>query len=332
MRAAVYRQCGPAEEVLRLEDLPRPHPAAGEVLVEVHASGINPADTKRRAGWGGMQIAHSCVTPHADGAGRIVDVGAGVDEARVGQRVWVYNAQGGYGETGRAFGTAAEYVALAEHQAVALTDSLSYDAGACLGIPAMTAHHAVFSDGPVAGKSVLVAGAGGAVGHFVVQFAVRGGAHVVGTAGTARIEHARLAGAATVVNRHEPDLTDALLAASSGDGFDRIVEVDFGANAEMDVALLRPHGTIAAFSSTSDPTPPLPYYGLQSKGGTLRTIQGFNIPPKARRLGEAAIDDLARAGHLIVAIGACLPLERIADGHCLVEAGMTIGNVVLKLR
>ncbi|RMH49245.1 MAG: NADPH:quinone reductase, partial [Alphaproteobacteria bacterium] len=186
MRAAVYRRTGPAEEVLTVEDLPDPVPGPGEVLVRVHASGVNPADVKRRGGWLGQRMDHPLVIPHADGAGEIIATGPGVDPARRGQRVWLWNAQGGYGGPGRAFGTAAELCALPQSQAVPLPAALSFAQGACLGIPAMTAHRAVFADGPVAGRTILVAGAGGAVGHFAVQFAAAAGARVIGTAGRLR--------------------------------------------------------------------------------------------------------------------------------------------------
>ncbi|MEM9047562.1 MAG: NADPH:quinone reductase [Pseudomonadota bacterium] len=332
MKAALYRRCGPAEDVLSLEALADPEPEPGDVLVELHVSGINPADVKRRAGWRGLRMEHARIVPHADGAGRIVAVGAGIDRSRIGQRVWLYNAQGGYGETGRADGTAAEFVSLPSRQAVPLPDALSYAEGACLGIPAVTAHHAVFADGPVDGKVVLVAGAGGAVGHFAVQFARAGGARVIGTTSSSlRKSHALDAGASDVADRHAPDLAAALHDLSAG-GFDRIVEVDFGANIEMDLELLRPHGVIASYSSTSRPEPALPYYALQNKGGIIRSIQGFNIPAKARCQAEARIAVLAREGRLQVAVGASVSLEKIVQAHQLVEAGATIGNVVLTLR
>jgi NADPH:quinone reductase len=328
VKAAVYRRTGPAAEVLSVEDMPVPVPGPGEVLVRVRASGINPADVKRRAGWRGQPMDHPAVIPHADGAGEIVGLGAGVDPARLGQRVWLFNAQGGYAGPGRAFGTAAGFCALPSAQAIPLPDALSFEAGACLGIPAMTAHRAVFADGPVDGQTILVAGAGGAVAHLAVQFALAGGARVIGTSGALRADHARAAGCAEVVDRHAPDLRDRL-AALAPDGFDRIVEVDFGANAALDIAVLKPNGVIASYSSTSVPEPVLPYYPLQFKGGTLRTVQGFNIPPEARAAGQAAIAELAARGVLRVAVGAALPLERIAEAHALVEAGRTIGNVVL---
>ena len=215
-----------------------------------------------------------------------------MSEARLGERVWLWNAQGGYGEAGRAFGTAAERIALPSEQAVPLPEALSFVEGACLGVPAMTAHRAVFADGPVQGLTVLVAGAGGAVGHLAVQFAVAGGARVVGMAGTPeRAAHAREAGAEAVIDRHGGVAAEVMAAIG---GVDRVVEVDLATNFATDVAVLRPNGVIASYSSTSDPRPVLPYYDLAAKGLTIRLVQGFTLPPGARRAGRQAIENLHR--------------------------------------
>ena len=161
MRAAVYTRTGPASEVLQIRDRQVPIPGVGEVLVRVRGSGINPADVKRRAGWRGSEMAHPVIIPHCDGAGEIVAVGADVEGRAIDDRVWIWNAQGGYDGPGRAFGTAAEYIAIPAEQTALLNDELSFLEGACLGVPAMTAHYAVFSDAPIAGKTVLVQGGGG---------------------------------------------------------------------------------------------------------------------------------------------------------------------------
>lgn len=329
MQAAYYSRTGPASQVLELGTLPDPEPGPGEVLVRVRASGINPADVKRRAGWNGMTMQHPLVVPHTDGAGEIVAVGQGVDASRVGERVWLWNAQGGYGSAGRAFGTAAERIAIAAEQAVPLADALGFDAGACLGVPAMTAFRAVFADGPVEGMTVLVNGAAGAVGHFAVQLAVAGGARVVGTVSSeAAAAHARAAGAHHVIDRKRQDLVAETLALTDGGGVDRIVEVDFAANLERDVAMLRENGTIASYSSSSDPRPTLPYYAFANRAANLRFIQGFSIPRHHRREGEAMLFRLAGEGRLTVAIGATHPLSEIAAAHERVEGG-GLGNVVL---
>lgn len=329
MLAATYTKTGPAAEVLTIGQQPDPIAGSGEVLVRVRASGINPADVKRRAGWNGMRMEHPLVIPHTDGAGEIVAVGAGVDSARIGERVWLWNAQGGYGSAGRAFGTAAEFVAIPAAQAARLPDALSYAEGACLGVPAMTAYRAVFADGSVDGQTILVNGAAGAVGHFAVQFAAAGGARVIGTVGSdAASAHATVAGAFATIDRKREDIVARLLELTKGAGVDRIVEVDFAANMLRDVAMLKLNGTIASYSSSSDPEPVLPYYAFASKGANVRFIQGFCIPEAARRAGTAMLASLAEAGRLAVAISATYSLEEIARAHAHVERG-SLGNIVV---
>ena len=166
MRAAYYERVGPAREVLTVGELPTPVPGPGEVRVRVHFSGVNPSDVKTRNGMRGGALPFPRIVPHSDGAGFIDAVGMGVDEARIGERVWLWNA--GWK---RANGTAAEYVTLPQEQAVELPAHIDLAAGACLGIPALTAYHAVACGGGVTDKTVLVAGGAGAVGHYAVQLA-----------------------------------------------------------------------------------------------------------------------------------------------------------------
>lgn len=327
MRAAYYERTGPAAEVLVLGELPAPVPQPGEVLVRVAASGINPADVKRRAGWQGMAMAHPRIVPHCDGAGTIEAVGPGVSDARIGERVWLWNAQGGYGEVGRALGTASELISIASAQAVTLPAFYGLSEGACLGVPALTAHRCVMADGSVAGLTVLVRGGAGAVGSIAVQIARCGGARVLATAGT-EAAAARVAGlGAEPILRHEEDVAERVLAITGEPQVDRIIEVDFAANAASDAALLRPNGTLASYSSSSDPKPTLDYYGFAGKGLNLRFIQGFALPPAARAEAERFI----ATQPLKIDIAAALPLERIAEAHEMVEAGGSAGQVVLRV-
>ena len=163
MRAALYDQVGPAAEVLQLIDLPDPQPAPGELRVRLQCSGVNPSDVKSRAGLRSRVLPVPRIIPHSDGMGVVDAVGDGVSAQRIGQRVWLGNAA-----WGRPFGTAAELICLPQQQAVPLPDGVEGEAGACMGIPGMTALHAVLMDGGVAGKTVLVAGGAGAVGHYAV--------------------------------------------------------------------------------------------------------------------------------------------------------------------
>lgn len=323
VKAAWYERKGPARGVLVLGELDKPAPAAGEVLVRVRASGINPSDTKGRAGTAGdVAMPWPRIVPHQDGAGVIEAVGEGVPECRLGERVWLYEAQ-----LNRAFGTAADYVALPADQAVPLPDRVDFAAGATLGVPAMTAHRCVFADGSVQGKTVLVTGGAGAVGFYAIQFARQGGARVVATVGSAEQERvAREAGAELVVNRREGDLAEAIRAAAGG--VDRIVEVAFAANLATSLAVLNQSGAIAAYSSDA-PEPELPFWPLVLLDASVRFVLVF-----AAQAGHAeAIAGISAGlsqGWLKANVGPRLSLERIAEAHELVEAGAA-GKVVLEL-
>lgn len=331
MLAATYTRTGPAAEVLKVGEVEAPVAGPGEVLVRVRASGINPSDVKRRAGWIEKVMPHPVIIPHSDGAGDIVAVGEGVDPARVGERVWLWNAQGSYGEPGRAFGTAAEYIALPARHAVRLSDRLSYADGANMAVPAMTAFRCIYSDGPVTGQTIFVNGAAGSVGLFAVQMAVAGGARVIGTVSNPdAAAYVKKLGAFATIDRKTEDVAARVLDLTDGQGVDRVVEVDFGANLELDIAVLKRNGTIASYSSTSDREPVLPYYAFAGKGANLRFIQCFHLPEDQRIAGEQKIAELADAGKLSVAIGATFPLEEIAKAHERVERG-GFGNVVVMI-
>jgi NADPH2:quinone reductase len=330
MRAAWYERTGPAAEVLVVGELPDPTPQAGEVLVRVRASGVNPSDTKQRAGWRGAKPAFARVIPHSDGAGEIVDAGGGVDRARIGTRVWLYNCVGLY-DARRGIGAAAELIALPAEQAVPLPEPLDFAAGACLGVPAQTAHRAVFADGAVAGQTVLVAGGAGAVAHYAIQFARLDGARVIATVSSpAKAAHAAAAGAETI-DRKTEDVVARVMALTDGAGVDRIVEVDFGANIALDVPILKTNGTIASYSSTAVPEPTFPYYPLAFKGANLHLVQGYNLPPAARAAAIADITRWSGAGKLAHAIAARFPLREIARAHEFLESGRAIGNVVVEI-
>jgi NADPH2:quinone reductase len=325
MRAAWYEATGPARAVIRIGEVPRPEPGPGEVLVRVHASGVNPSDTKRRAGWRKEPLAYPRIIPHSDGAGVIEAVGAGVAEGRIGERVWLWNAQ-----RGRAEGTCAEYIALPQVQAAPLPDGTGFVEGACLGVPASTAHFAALADGPLVGQTVLVQGGAGAVGAYAVQWAKRAGAHVIATVGSeAKADLARASGAAATVNRRAEDVVQRVLDLTDGQGVDRIVEVDLGANLEQDTALIKPNGVIASYSSTAQPEPVFPYYPLAYKGVTLRLVQAYILPEPARALALADIGEALQGGGLKHRIAGVFPLEETAAAHELQESGEAVGNIVV---
>ena len=327
MRAMTYERTGAARTVLELRELPRPEPGPGEVLVRVAVSGVNPSDAKTRAG-ARAPIAYPLVIPHSDGAGRIEAVGAGVDPARLGQRVWLWNAA-----WGRAFGSCAEFVALPEAQAVPLPDGASYAEGACLGIPAQTAHRCLFADGPVEGLRVLVTGGAGAVGGYAVQMArLAGAAQVLTTvSGEAKAAFAQSLGAQAVINYRAPAVAEAVLAASGGQRVDRIVEVEFGGNLALSRAVLADNGVIAAYGSMADPEPVLPFYPMMFAGQVLRMVLVYKLPEAAR---AAAIADLNRwlaASALRHPVALSVPLAETAAAHEAVEGSDRMGAVLVEV-
>jgi NADPH2:quinone reductase len=327
MRAAFWRRPGPARAVLELGAMPKPAPKEGEVLVRIAASGINPHDVKRRAGWMPVPPPQGPVVPHSDGAGVIEAIGPGVNPARLGQRVWVF--RGGSAVPNR--GTAAAYCVVQDHQAPRLPDHAPLALGAALGVPGLTAHAALFMDGELrAGSAVLIHAGAGAVGNAAVRFAARApGITVIATASTPEKQAAaRAAGAHHVVDYRAPDAAAQILALNGGRGVERIVEVDFAANQAFDLAVIARHGVVASYSSTSNRTPVLDYYAFALKGCTLHFVQGMFLKGAVLEAGIAAVTRGVAEGWFAPAIAAVLPLERIAEAHELVEAGAP-GKVVV---
>ncbi|PWS37584.1 NADPH:quinone reductase [Falsiroseomonas bella] len=323
MRAAWYERNGPAREVLVVGEMPTPSPGPGEVLVRLATSGVNPSDWKTRAGSRPMVAPR--VIPHSDGAGTIAAVGDGVDKARIGERVWIWN-----GQWKRPFGTAAEYIALPAPQAVRLPEGTSFEAGACLGIPALTAWRAVQTDGGVAGQSVLVAGGAGAVGHYAIQMAkLLGATQVIATVSSVeKAAHARAAGADLVLNYREEDVAARVAEATGGRGVDRVVEVDLAANAALLPQVVARDGLCVCYGSGKAEMS-LPFGPMILSGAAIRFFIVYELSAEARAQGLAQLDAWLEAGLLQHAIGAVLPLDRIAEAHELVERGAVMGNVVL---
>ncbi|NNL17924.1 MAG: NADPH:quinone reductase [Boseongicola sp.] len=326
MKAAVYQDTGPAKEVLHIVDVPEPTPGPGEVLVRVAFSAIHPSDVKIRSGARGP-LAFSQVVPHSDGAGRIVAVGFGVDEARIGQRVWLWNAA-----WKRAHGTAAELVALPSEQAVQLPKDCDIENGATLGIPAVTAHRCLFSDGPIAGQTVLVTGGAGTVGSMAIQMAKRGGAQVITTvSGEEKARHAREMGADHVVNYRDKDAIDQILSAAGRGGVHRVVEVEFGGNLSVTQAVLAEGGTVATYGSMASPEPSFPFYPLMFMNLNLRMVFAYTIPEAAHRAAEADIAKWLAEGSLRGVFSEAFELVDISSAHESVEAGERIGVTLLRV-
>jgi len=327
MHAITYTAFGPAADVLTLTELPTPTPQQGEVLVRLHRSGVNPSDVKSRAG-GRPGVPHPPypqIIPHSDGAGVITATGNGVDPARTGTRVWLWNAQ-----WQRAHGTAAQYIALPAEQAVPLAGNVSFDTGATLGIPALTAAHAVFANGPVAGKTLLISGGAGSVGHMAVQLAKWGGARVIATAspGTST-EHARAAGADMVLDYRAPDLADQIIAANNGNLIDRAIETEFGRNINMLASVMAPNSTIAAYGSALDMTPTLPFGPLLFKAITIDIVLVYILTATARTNAIKIVTDALAAKALSARIHATYPLADCARAHAAVEQANRHGAILL---
>ena len=328
MQAVWFENFGKASDVLTVGEQPDPKPAPGEVLIELHTSGVNPSDVKKRAGSFPDLLDQGLVIPHSDGAGVITDVGDGVSQARIGQRVWVYQAQ-----YGRRFGTAAEQVSIDQQRAVPLPDSVSFDVGACLGIPAMTAHRCVFADGSVKGKKVLITGGVGRVGFYAIQWAKRDGAYVVATASNADDEKTCFdLGADAVVNHRDAEWSQAVLDATQGDKIQRVVDVEFGVNLEQVLNCIDMNGVIASYASVANPEPKIPFFRMMYLDVTLRLVIVYAMPEAAKM---HAIDDITQAleeGALTHRIAHRVPLSDIVKSHELIEQGGFRGCVINQCR
>jgi len=326
MKAVWYEQVGPASEVLHYGDMPTPAPAADELLVRLKASGVNPADANRRQGRG-YAMEYPRVVPNSDGAGVVEAVGNGVSPNWVGQRVWLYN-----GQRGRAFGTAAEYIALPEALVMPLPTSTSFIEGACLGIPAMTAYHCVFADGPVQGKTMLITGGAGAVSHYALQFAKWGGAATITTIDTPeKAEHATRAGAALTLNFKTDDVAAGILDFTKGSGVSRIIDVDFGGNLPVSLKVIQDNGVIISYASRGEAAPPLPFYEILRKNLTIRGVLLPGTPEALRRRAQAEVTRWLAEAKPIHTIANTFPLEQTVRAHEAAESGTKLGTIVVTI-
>lgn len=326
MRAVWYDRQGPAQEVLELGELPDPVPGTGEALVRLEASGVNPSDVRWRAGAMGP-MAYPRIVPNSDGAGVVLAIGPGVSERWVGRRVWLYNGQ----RNGRAFGTAAEKIALSAELLSDLPESVGFAEGATLGIPCMTAHRAVFCAGPVQGKTVLVTGGAGAVGHYAVQLAKWAGATVIATVSSeAKAALARAGGADKVIDYRREDVAAAVVRFTGGAGAQHAVEVEFGGNLAATVASLADNSCIAVYASVAEGMPKVPIRELMRRNLSVQTIYLPTTPPEARRRAQADITAWAASGKRILSVAGRHPLAATAAAHEQVEAGGKVGTVVVE--
>lgn len=325
MRTASYSAFGPAKEVLTLSDMEPVAPGQGEVRVRLATSGVNPSDVKQRAAIVKRPVTFP-VIPHSDGAGVIEEVGTNVDSGRVGERVWVYNAQ-----FQRSHGTSADYVTLPADCAVRLADNTDFAAGACFGIPALTAWYTLHRLQPVVGTTVLVQGGAGAVGHYIVQIAKEMGASVIATVSSdEKAAHARTAGADHTVNYRSEKLGERIKELTDGKGVERVAEVEFATNSATYFEILARNATAAIYGVDKDSTTfrVNPFLALQP---TLHFYNVYMMPAEPRARAIAYLTEMCEQDRLQHTIAARYPLEEIAAAHEAVESGSLIGNVVLDI-
>ena len=327
MKAGWFEKFGAAEDVIKLGEQPKPTVGVGQVLVKLATSGVNPSDVKKRAGAFPHLLDNGLVIPHSDGAGIVEAVGKGVSDSRLGQRVWVYQAQ-----YGRLLGTAAEYISLDANRAVALPDNTDFTVGACLGIPAMTAHRCVHADGDVRGKTLLVTGGAGRVGYYAIQWARMAGATVIATASNAVDKALCLElGASQVVNHRQLDWAQQVLQATEGKKVDRVIDVEFGANLPEVLKCIATNGVIATYSSTQVQQPSIPFLDMMYMDLTLRMIIVYAMPETAKAQAIKDITDALKAETLRHRIAHIVPLDSLSQGHQLIEQGGFGGCVVISM-
>ena len=335
MKAIVYEETGPSS-VLKLRDKPLVEPGHGEVRVRLLVSGVNPTDWKSRSG-GGSRKLDAPKVPNQDGAGVIDAVGAGVAGFGVGNRVWLWDVAWGSTE-----GTAQEYVTVPAGKVVPLPDGESFDVGASLGIPALTAHRALtsseagpsrLSPGALAGRTVLVTGGAGAVGHAAIQLARWAGATVITTvSGDHKAELARRAGAGTIINYRTDDVVSAIREASP-DGVDTVVDVNAPANIEAGLELLKQGGTISVYAASPGESLTVPIREGMTKNVRLQFILTYTVTDEQKQDAIAAVSEALEAGALRVGEDYGLPLSRFpleetAAAHDAVEQGI-VGKVLI---
>ncbi len=319
MRAALHDCYGAAREVLRVEEIERPEPGPGQVRVRIEMSGINPTDWKSRSGATPRPITGFQI-PHHDGAGVIDAVGEGVDDARIGQRVWLWLA------ATSPWGTAAQWSVVPARQAVPLPAGASAELGACLGVPALTAHRCLFADGPVEGKTVLVAGGAGAVGHYAIELAKHAGARVITTvSGRRKAELAAKAGADLVVNYKDSDAAEQIRSFAAQ--VDRVVELALGANLKLDLAVTAPMAQIVTYAAEpSDPA--LPVRACMTANVLLRFVLLYGVPAAALEAGAADVTAALAAGALTELPVTRFGLADVAAAQDAVEDG-AVGKVLV---
>lgn len=327
MHAVWFEIFGSANETLIFGEIPKPQVSEGEVLIRMKTTGVNPSDVKKRAGSAPNLLDDGPVIPHSDGAGVIEAVGAGVTEQRIGERVWVYQAQ-----FGRSFGSAAEYLAIDASRAAVLPENVSFEIGACLGIPVMTAHRCVFADGSVEGKTLLVTGGAGRVGYYAIQWAKQAGARVIATASNDEDKTiCENVGADLVVNHREKNWSEVLLASNDSEKVDRVIDVEFGANLAEVLKVIRVSGEIVTYSSNQVSQPQLPFGQMMYLDLMIRLVIVYAMPETAKQAAIVDINAKLASGELQHRLAHVLDFDDMVKAHELIEQGGFGGCVVARI-
>ena len=274
-----------------------------------------------------MLLEGGAVIPNSDGAGEIVEVGKNISQKRIGERVWIFN-----GQFGRQEGTCAEYICVPEKQAVPLPDNISFEEGAMMGIPAMTAHRCITSDGPIGGKTLLVTGGAGRVGFYAIQWAKHFGATVIATGSSIEsVLNCKKAGADFVVGHPSPDTVNKILDFTNGKQVDRIVDGDFGVNLESVLDLLKVNGVISTYSSMTNLNPKIPFMRMMFMDLTIRMVLVYVMPWEAKVKAISDITHCLKTDKLENRIANSYPIEESTSAHQEIEKGNNFGSVIIRI-
>ena len=327
MKACWYEKTGPARDVLQFGNIETPVAKAGEARIKIYASGINPADVKLRSGFSTYGYNFPFVIPNSDGAGVIDQVGKGVTEELLESRVWFFNGQ----RLGRAYGTGAEFITLDTKYITPLPEGVPFDEGATFGIPAMTAYHSIFSDGPVTGKTILVTGGSGAVGFYCVSLASWGGARVLATVSSVeKGENAILGGATDLINYKTEDVAHRIEKLTNGVGVDRVISVDFADSLSWLAKVIRKNGCLVAYASDTDRMPQIDIFSFMRNNIQIRPFILNALPQKNLDDARFGINKwLNQRPNTVRPVAANLPLSKMIEAHELVESGSKFGTVVV---
>ena len=305
MKVIGYAEFGLATEVLQVREIELQKPKSREVIVKLRYSGVNPSDAKARAGNrpGVVRPEYSLVIPHSDGSGVIEDVGSELDKSLIGKRVWVRN-----GQWKRPFGTAAEYITIALENLVEMPSEMTFQDGATMGIPGLTAAHGIFGSGEVIGKTLLISGGGGAVGHLAVQLAKWGGAKVIATGSKSSSESVLNFGADYYFD-YSSDKLASQINEVAPEGVDRVVEVEFGLNLNWLHQVLKPNGTLAVYGSAKEMNPVIPFGLYLFKAIKIDIFLIYILPVKEKEIAINYLHSAYEQKALIPKIDSIYKLE-----------------------